>query len=62
MHSNLSITDGVYGILSTADVGQRISGLGQKVAIGEVNQTELLNQLTLLTEMLKKNTEVSGTK
>jgi len=28
MHSSLTVTDGIYGILSTADVGKRIAGLG----------------------------------
>ena len=29
MHSNLSITDGIYGILSEQDVGIKISDLGK---------------------------------
>ncbi len=62
MHSNLSITDGVYGVLSSNDVGKRIAGLGQKAAVGQVSQEELLTQLSQLTEMLKKNIGKSGTK
>ena len=30
MHSNLSITDGVYGILSETDVREQISSLGKR--------------------------------
>jgi hypothetical protein len=29
MHSNLSITDGIYGILSDMDVKAQIQGLGK---------------------------------
>jgi site-specific recombinase XerC len=35
MHSNLSITDGVYGILSQIDVGEQMSKIGQKISSGE---------------------------
>ncbi len=35
MHSNLSITDGVYGILSETDVRQQIATLGNGVANSE---------------------------
>jgi site-specific recombinase XerC len=35
MHSNLSITDGVYGILSQIDVGKQMSKIGQKIISGE---------------------------
>jgi hypothetical protein len=31
MHSNLSITDGVYGILSQIDVSEQISEIGKKI-------------------------------
>jgi site-specific recombinase XerC len=31
MHSNLSITDGVYGILSQIDVGEQIAEIGEKI-------------------------------
>jgi len=30
MHANLTVTDGVYGILSDTDVIQRIGALGKK--------------------------------
>lgn len=45
MHSNLSITDGVYGMLSSADVGKRIAGLGGKLAAGQVDQGDIAQQL-----------------
>ena len=32
MHSNLSITDGVYGIMSQQDISRRIQGLGKPAA------------------------------
>jgi hypothetical protein len=62
MHSNLSITDGVYGILSSADVGERIAGLGGKVASGKASTIEIADQLIQLAEMLKKDGVFPGTK
>jgi integrase len=40
MHSNLSITDGVYGMLSEGDVGQRIAHLGQSAASSNLLKLE----------------------
>jgi site-specific recombinase XerC len=31
MHSNLSITDGVYGILSQIDVSEQMAEIGKKI-------------------------------
>jgi integrase len=36
MHSNLSITDGIYGILSENDVRGQIMNLGQKIASDDI--------------------------
>jgi hypothetical protein len=55
MHSNLSITDGVYGVLSTADVGQRIAGLGRQLEIGQASQEDLADQLIKLAMQLKQD-------
>jgi integrase len=42
MHSNLSITDGVYGVLTGRDVQDRISTLGEKaIGLGELSKSEL---------------------
>jgi site-specific recombinase XerC len=57
MHSNLSITDGVYGVLSSADVGKRIAGLGVKLANGDNSRGDIASQIIALVEMLK-NTAV----
>lgn len=54
MHSNLSITDGVYGVLSAADVGQRIAGLGRKIEIGQASPGDLADQLIKLAMQLKQ--------
>jgi hypothetical protein len=54
MHSNLSITDGVYGVLSTADVGQRIAGLGMQLENGQASQEDLADQLIKLAMQLKQ--------
>jgi hypothetical protein len=51
MRSNFSTTDGIYGVLSSADVGKRISNLGKKMERGDINREELLRQIT---EILKK--------
>ena len=56
MHSNLSITDGVYGVLSTADVGKRIAGLGGQLVRGDVSQGDIASQIIALAEMLKNST------
>jgi site-specific recombinase XerC len=39
MHSNLSITDGIYGMLSDDDIQQRIDNIS-KVTHGEINQNK----------------------
>jgi integrase len=46
MHSNLSITDGVYGILSETDVGEQIATLGQKNVSVKTRDNEELIALT----------------
>jgi hypothetical protein len=33
MHSNLSITDGVYGILSQIDVGEQMNEIGRRITL-----------------------------
>lgn len=51
MHANLSITDGVYGILSGMDVKGEIGELGKKTgfsASGEVDELKALVKLLLL--------------
>jgi hypothetical protein len=53
MHSNLSVTDGVYGILSSADVGKRIAGLGHQLEKGQLSNNTLADQLILLGKQLK---------
>ncbi len=58
MHANLSITDGVYGVLSSQDVGEKIANLGGKVAAGQVSQVELLDNLINIAMQIKQN---SGT-
>jgi hypothetical protein len=49
MHANLSITDGVYGILSEMDVREQIANLGSK---GIVEKAENLNELLSITKKL----------
>jgi hypothetical protein len=53
MHENLSITDGVYGILSETDVRQQIADLGRIMGEGE-NQdiNTLINAVKHLEEMV----------
>jgi hypothetical protein len=48
-HANLSITDGVYGILSGTDVKGKISGLGKK---SDISQDGRVRKLKLLVERL----------
>jgi integrase len=54
MHSNLSITDGVYGMLSVDDVGKRIANLGQDTTNTDFSLSELSNQLNRIETLLKK--------
>jgi hypothetical protein len=51
MHSNLSITDGVYGILSEHDIREQIIGLG-KITIGGNEKVTDLKELISSTKML----------
>jgi hypothetical protein len=53
MHSNLSVTDGVYGILSTADMGKRIAGLGKQMNNGKLSQEDMVEQLMLIARSIK---------
>jgi hypothetical protein len=48
MHSNISITDGVYGILSEKDTKEQIMSLGQKVFLGDRNHIRELKEITEL--------------
>jgi hypothetical protein len=57
MHSNISITDGVYGILSDNDVRGQITGLGLKVISSESNDIE---ELKALTKQLIEKLELSS--
>lgn len=54
MHSSLTVTDGIYGILSSADVGKRIAGLGGKLAAGDSSLGDIASQIIALAELLKK--------
>jgi hypothetical protein len=58
MHSYLSITDGVYGILSTADVGKRILGLGNQLKTGQSFQEDLVDQIIKLGLQLKQTAKI----
>jgi hypothetical protein len=55
-HSNLSITGGVYGILSETDVREQRAALGQKINPGETIDNENLVPLLerLLAELKQK--------
>jgi site-specific recombinase XerC len=54
MHSSLTVTDGVYGILSSADVGKRIARLGGQDQLDSNFQEDLADQLINLGIQLKK--------
>jgi len=47
MHSNLSITDGVYGILSVTDVKEQIAMLSQDMQSQGAASLDLLAELVL---------------
>jgi integrase len=46
MHSNISITDDVYGMLSDNDIRGQIAALGQIVTIKETKDIEELKDMT----------------
>jgi site-specific recombinase XerC len=52
MHKNLSVTDGVYGVLSTLDVQKQIATIGNSVAKSS-NSNELLILLKRVLEELE---------
>jgi integrase len=52
MHSNLSITAGVYGVLSENDVKGQIAALGQRITAGETQDVREL--VPLLEQILNK--------
>jgi hypothetical protein len=52
MHQNLSITDGVYGILSETDVRHQITTLGKMLSSEGGGEVETLN--ALLIEAIKR--------
>jgi integrase len=55
MHSNLSITDGVYGMLSVDAVGKRIEKISKSKLVAENTELSLANQLIELGEKMKSN-------
>ena len=55
MHSNLSITDGVYGILSSEDVGNKIKSLGD-FTDSTLSKNEMIRSLENILQVLKKDT------
>ncbi len=56
MHANLSITDGVYGILSEGDIKAQINKLGTLNLGDESNNTERLIYITKeLTRKIEKS-------
>jgi hypothetical protein len=46
MYSNISIADGVYGILSDNDVRGQIAALGKQIFSSETNDIEELKTIT----------------
>jgi integrase len=55
MHSNISITDGVYGILSDNDIKGQIALLGKKINPSDMSDIE---ELKLMTKQLMEKLEV----
>lgn len=53
MHSNLSTTDGIYGILKDPEVSERIGRLGGAAPSQAMTQTEILGQIQALMRQLQ---------
>jgi integrase len=58
MHENLTITDGVYGILSETDVRHQITTLGELLSSERVGEVEALS--ALLIEAIKRLDQMSS--
>ena len=52
MHSNLSVTDGIYGIFSEEEVKKRITGLNNNSPDGNLSDTELRKMAEFIAEKL----------
>ena len=57
MHANLSITDGVYGVLSEVDIKEQIGELGRTA--NSETPALLISLLEQLLGILKSNTEMN---
>jgi hypothetical protein len=53
MHSNLSITDGVYGILSEVDVKKQIRDLEKEIRLKKLRKDDIAVQLRSIAMQLK---------
>jgi len=53
MHSNLTVTDGIYGILSSLDVQKEIGSLGQRRAQDDDGPEALVNLMKRLLQRLE---------
>jgi len=61
MHSNLSITDGVYGVISQQDISRRIQGLGRSLSDQQFHDAkDLQDQLDRLEQLMLLSLERSG--
>lgn len=54
MHQNLSITDGIYGILSETDVREQIAALGHNTIVGINGDIDTLISLSKVLDRLLK--------
>jgi len=53
MHSNLSVTDGIYGIFSEEEVKNRITGLNNLPQEGKYSDEELSKLAEMIAEKLE---------
>lgn len=60
MHANLSVTDGIYGILSGTDVKTEIAELGKQIVLAESNESE--EELKVLVAKLLARFELNNNK
>jgi site-specific recombinase XerD len=54
MHSNISITDGIYGGFSTNDVEKRITTLGKQLDNSGLSKEQLIRKLEMIISELSK--------
>jgi site-specific recombinase XerC len=55
MHTNISTTDGIYGMLSDAEIKDQLNRLGKTIPKSEVENENLISSLKEIVRLLETN-------